>query len=186
MRHLQRALSLPMFATAIWLAWVLHFQSGPLGVLLFTIGAIALLAGVTQKRLRPAALIALLLLPFLPATGSTAPLTLPGAKPFSNQALAAAQATHQPVFIDITAAWCVTCLVNEHTTLAAPAMQSYLAAHHVKILVGDWTNRSQTITNFLAQNHRDGVPLYVYIPPAGPAKILPQILTPAIIESAIN
>jgi thiol:disulfide interchange protein DsbD len=186
MRHLQRALSLPMFATALWLAWVLNFQSGPFGVLLLALGAAALYLAVTKPRLRPAALVACLVLPILPTTAATPQLTLPNAKPFSESTLAAAQATHQPVLIDITAAWCVTCLVNEHSTLAAPKIQSYLAAHHVQLLVGDWTSRSQSITTFLAQNHRDGVPLYVYIPPTGPQKILPQILTPDIVESAIN
>lgn len=186
MRHLQRALSLPMFATAIWLAWVLQLQAGLWGVCLLGVGAVALYAAVTQRRRRPAALVAFLVLPILPTTAATPSLTLPNARPFSEAALAAAKSAQTPVLIDITAAWCVTCLVNEHGTLAAPKIQAFLAAHHVELLVGDWTSRSQSISQFLAENHRDGVPLYVYIPASGAPRILPQILTPAIVEAAIK
>jgi thiol:disulfide interchange protein DsbD len=186
MLQLQRALALPMFATALWLAWVLKFQAGLQGLLLLAIGAAGLYAAATQPRLRPAALAALLVIPFFhhPATGAA--LTLPGAEPYSAPRLASLQSAHQPVLIDMTAAWCVTCLVNDRTTLSAPAVQSALAARHVALLVGDWTNRNPAITAFLAAHHRDGVPLYVYVSPTGTAQTLPQLLTPNIIERAIN
>jgi thiol:disulfide interchange protein DsbD len=186
MIQLQRALSIPMFATALWLAWVLKFQAGLSGLLLLAIGAAGLYAAAAKPRLRPAALAALLVIPFFhqPATGAA--LALPGAQPFSAPRLAALQSAHQPVLIDMTAAWCVTCLVNDRTTLSAPDVQSALAAHHVKILVGDWTNRNAAITAYLAAHHRAGVPLYVYVSPDGGEQTLPQILTPAIVKHAIN
>jgi thiol:disulfide interchange protein DsbD len=186
MIRLQRALALPMFATFVWLAWVENFQTGLLGVALLALGAAALTLAATQRRLRPLALAALLILPFLRPTDAAPTLALPNAEPYTPTRLAALQAAKTPILIDMTAAWCVTCLVNDRTTLNAPEVQSTLAAHHVKLLVGDWTNRNPAITAFLAENHRAGVPLYVYLAPNTPPKILPQILTPNIIESAIN
>jgi thiol:disulfide interchange protein DsbD len=117
---------------------------------------------------------------------AAAPLTLPGAAPFSEARLEALRAAQQPVFIDMTAAWCVTCLVNERAALTAPAVQAAFAAHHVNVLVGDWTNRNSAITAYLQANQRDGVPLYVYYPGHGAPVVLPQILTPGIVESTIN
>ncbi|MDE8348320.1 MAG: protein-disulfide reductase DsbD family protein [Acidocella sp.] len=147
MRNLQRILSLPMFATFIWLAWVF----------------------VTQ--LNPAA----------PA------LSLPNAQPFSTAQLAQERAAGEPVFIDMTAAWCVTCLVNEHSSLTNPDVQAAFNAAHIKTLVGDWTNRSPEISAFLEANHRDGVPLYIYYPPNNGAPVtLPQILTPQIVLNTIK
>jgi thiol:disulfide interchange protein DsbD len=143
---LQRALSLPMFATGAWLVWVLFHQLG----------------------------------------AAATPLTLPGAEPFSEARLEALRAARQPVFIDMTAAWCVTCLVNERDTLTAPAVQAAFATHHVNVLVGDWTNRNPAITAYLQENQRDGVPLYVYYPAAGAPVILPQVLTPGIVDSTIS
>ncbi len=138
MLTLQRVLSLPMFATFIWLAWVF----------------------VTQ------------------VSASAAPLTLPNAEPFSQARLAQYRATNTPVFVDLTAAWCVTCLVNEHSSLETPQVQAAFAAAHIKTLVGDWTNRNPDISAYLETNHRDGVPLYVFYPAHGGPIILPQILTP--------
>jgi thiol:disulfide interchange protein DsbD len=183
---LQRALAIPMFATAAWLAWVLKFQAGLTGLLLLALGAATLTAAATTPRLRPAALAALLLLPFFRTTQTGATLTLPGAEPFSESRLAALKTANQPILIDMTAAWCVTCLVNDRTTLDSPEVQAALKSHHVKLLVGDWTNRSAAITGYLAENHRDGVPLYVYVAPNAPPKILPQILTPDIVEDALG
>jgi thiol:disulfide interchange protein DsbD len=186
MRHLQRALSLPMFATFAWLVWVEHFEANISGVLLLLLGATALTAALAARRLRPLALIAALTLPFFHTT-QAAPLTLPGAQPYSPATLAALRGSKTPVFIDLTAAWCVTCLVNERTTLESPKIQSAFAARHIQILVGDWTNRDAAITALLEANHRDGVPLYLYYPAgAQTPNTLPQILTPEIVLRAIN
>jgi DsbC/DsbD-like thiol-disulfide interchange protein/cytochrome c biogenesis protein CcdA len=182
---LQRALTIPMFATFAWLVWVEKFQTGFLGVALLVLGAAALALAAAKPRLRPLALASLLILPFLrPAAGPT--LTLPNAEPFTPTRLATLQSAKSPVLVDMTAAWCVTCLVNDRTTLQSPQVQAALKSHHVQILVGDWTNRDPDITAYLAQNHRAGVPLYVYISPTGAAQTLPQILTPGIVEEAVN
>lgn len=147
MLTLQRALSIPMFATFFWLAWVFITQLNP----------------------------------------ATAPLTLPNAAPYSQALLSQYRDEKQPVFIDLTAAWCVTCLVNEHSTLTAPSVQAAFTQAHIKTLVGDWTNRNPAITALLEANHRDGVPLYLYYPAGAATPItLPQILTPQIILNAIR
>jgi thiol:disulfide interchange protein DsbD len=186
MLHLQRALAIPMFATFIWLAWVEKYQTGITGIALLCAGAAALGLAATTPRRRPLALATLLILPFLHPTSQSATLTLPGAEPYSAARLAALTAAHQPVLIDMTAAWCVTCLVNDRTTLATGAVQATLKSHHVKLLIGDWTNRNPEITAFLTAHNQAGVPLYVYLAPNAPPKTLPQILTPTILNSAIN
>jgi thiol:disulfide interchange protein DsbD len=146
MRWMQRALSLPLFATSGWLAWVF----------------------------------------VLPLTHA-APLTLPGASPYTPAALAQARAAGQPVFVDLTAAWCVTCLINEHTTLDSPQVQAAFAAHHVAVLVGDWTQNSPDITALLTVNDRAGVPLYLYYAPGAAAPVtLPQVLTPGAVTAALG
>jgi len=175
---LQRTLSLPMFGTCVWLAWVLYRQAGPGGLLLLLLGSSALALGLARRGWRPAALAAILVLPFL-RTAPAAPLIfVPGASPYSAAALAGLRAAGTPVFIDMTAAWCVTCLVNERTTLESSAVRKSFAARGVKILVGDWTDRDPAISAFLQGNNREGVPLYVYYAPGAAPVILPQILTP--------
>ena len=77
----------------------------------------------------------------------------------------------------MTAAWCVTCLVNERLALAPQPVQDAFAARHVAYLRGDWTRQDPAITAFLRAHSRDGVPLYVFYPPKGDPVVLPQILT---------
>jgi thiol:disulfide interchange protein DsbD len=185
MLWLQRALALPMLATFAWLSWVLFRQSGGVGLSLLLLGAVLLAVALRLKP--PVALAALALLPFLHAAPAAQALTLPGAQPYSATRLAALRAANQPVFIDLTAAWCVTCLINETTSLSAPQVMRALAAHHAALLVGDWTDRDPAITALLAANHRAGVPLYLYYAPGAPsARILPQILSPGLVIATLS
>ena len=187
MLWLQRAFAVPMAATFLWLAWVLSHQAGPRGLTVLAGGTAILLLTLTMRRLRPLALICLALLPLLHREDSARALSLPDSEPYSAAELADLRAAHQPVFVDLTAAWCVTCLVNEETTLSTPAIQADFAAHHVQLLVGDWTNRNPEISALLAANNRDGVPLYLFYPADGGApKILPQVLDAAIVRAAIS
>ena len=101
-----------------------------------------------------------------------------GAEPFSPTRLAALRAAGRPVFVNMTAAWCVTCLVNERVAISSTEVQHAFAANHVAYLEGDWTRQNPAISNFLREYGRDGVPLYVYYPPHdGKPVVLPQILT---------
>jgi thiol:disulfide interchange protein DsbD len=185
MLWLNRLLAIPMLATFAWLAWVLTRQTGPTGFLVLIAGAALLLAVLSTKKFRPAALLLLFLFPLLRAAPATAALTLPGAAPYTAARLTTLRAGKTPVFVDLTAAWCVTCLVNDTTTLKNPAVQAAFAAHHIATLVGDWTEPNPEISALLAANNRDGVPLYLYFAPGADPQILPQLLTPAIVESAI-
>ena len=100
-----------------------------------------------------------------------------GAEPFSPARLAALRAEGRPVFVNMTAAWCVTCLVNERVAISSEAVRQAFAERRVTYLKGDWTRQDPEITDFLRENGRDGVPLYVYYPPHGQPAVLPQILT---------
>jgi len=101
--------------------------------------------------------------------------------PYSAVRLLELRTTHQPVFVDMTAAWCITCIFNEKNALARDEVQTLFRDHHITYMIGDWTNRNAAITDFLRQYGRVGVPLYVYFPAQGAPIILPQILTPQII-----
>ncbi len=192
MAGLRRALAVPMFLTALWLAWVLGRQAGVDGMTLGLAAALALgvalwWAGSRQALGRPAGLAplalalaavaggALLVRPSPPATlASAQPL---GAVPFSAEALAAARAAGRPAFAWFTADWCISCKANERGALSDPAVAAAFERAGVAVFVGDWTNGDPAITRFLASHGRAGVPFYLFQHADGRIEILPQILT---------
>ena len=203
---LRQALAFPMYAAAVWLLWVVSLQAGPTGVLTTASGmllvAFALWAlGLAQsragtgtsalgRRLATAsavlaglgAVAVLTTLATTPAaTASPSDRPQPDAsEPFTPRRLAELRAAGTPVFVNMTAAWCVTCIVNEQVALAQPAIREAFAAGGVTYLKGDWTRRDPAITDYLRAMGRDGVPLYVLYPGKAAAPvILPQILTEA-------
>jgi thiol:disulfide interchange protein DsbD len=109
-----------------------------------------------------------------------------GATPFSPARLAALRAAHRPVFVDMSAAWCITCLVNERVALSPAPVRAAMRRLGVTYLVGDWTRQDPAITAYLKQFGRTGVPLYVYYPAHGEPQVLPQILTQAEILARIG
>jgi thiol:disulfide interchange protein DsbD len=109
-----------------------------------------------------------------------------GSEPFSPKRLASLREAHRPVLVDMSAAWCITCLVNERVALSPQAVRDAFARHHVAYLKGDWTKQNPDITAFLHEYDRSGVPLYVYYPPQGDPQVLPQILTEADILGRIG
>lgn len=136
-----------------------------------------------------ALLTALALLPRLAQTGRDAApgaaqaTTLSGlpTEPFSEPRLAELRAAHRPVFVDMSAAWCVTCLVNEKVAFSSPEVRCAFKAGDVTVLRGDWTRYDPAITRYLASLGRDGVPLYAWYPKDGEARLLPQVLTPGVL-----
>lgn len=93
----------------------------------------------------------------------------------------------EPVFIDFTAKWCITCLMNEKTSLDTENFEALARQHNVNLFKADWTNRDEQIGAIIKQYGRSSVPLYVYYPPHNQAPvILPQILTPAILRKTLN
>ena len=109
-----------------------------------------------------------------------------GSEPYSAARLSELRAAHQPVFVNMTAAWCITCIFNEKNALGRAVVRDAFKASHIAYLVGDWTNRDAAITDFLAAYDRIGVPLYVYFPPRGTPVVLPQILTPEAIQTGLS
>lgn len=112
--------------------------------------------------------------------------------PFTTESFDAALAGNEPIFVDMTAAWCITCKVNEKVALSSDATQKLFAAKNMQVFVGDWTNKNAAITEFLRNHGRIGVPLYIYIGPRDLASglrpeaiTLPQLLTNGIIADAI-
>ena len=199
---LRGALAFPMYGAAVWLLWVISQQSGPDGVLaagagLLLVGFAAWAFGLAQKADgrwlgRGAALAALALavalLPGLtPAPAAQAMAQSEGAEPFTAARLASLRAQNRPVFVNMTAAWCVSCLVNERVALSPAAVRDAFAAHGVAYLKGDWTRGDPEITAYLRDHDRDGVPLYVFYPPGdGAPTVLPQILTQGEVLDQLN
>ena len=92
----------------------------------------------------------------------------------------------QPIFIDFTAKWCITCLANEKLALDSKDFANLVKKYNIKLFKADWTNKSQTITDALAKYGRNSIPLYVYYSSSGDYVLLPQLLTPSIIKEYIN
>jgi thiol:disulfide interchange protein len=110
----------------------------------------------------------------LTAGGAPGPET---SEPFSPTRLAQLQGEGRPVFVNMTAAWCISCLVNERVALSPSAVREAFGKAKVAYLKGDWTKQDPTISQFLREHDRDGVPLYVFYPPGGAPVVLPQILS---------
>jgi thiol:disulfide interchange protein DsbD len=128
-----------------------------------------------------------------PATAASASggpsqgVSFEGWEKFSRQRMTEAAAAGKPVFVDFTAAWCITCLVNERVALETPATRKAFEQTGTVKLKGDWTNRDPEITSLLKELGRAGVPLYLYwAPGAERPKILPQVLTEAAILSELH
>jgi thiol:disulfide interchange protein DsbD len=202
MERLKHALALPMYAAAAFLAWVVWHAAGTLGLLaVLAAGGLLIVAGLIWGRhqrgvassthragglgaFATAGLIVALLALHAPAPP---PMTLAaGSEPFSQARLDALRAAHRPVLVDMSAAWCITCLVNERVALAPAPVRAAFAQHGVAYLVGDWTRQDPGITAFLRQYGRNGVPLYVYFPAQGAPQVLPQILTQAAVLAQIG
>ena len=193
---LRQALAFPMYGAAVWLVWVLAQETGAkeLMALLSAMVTLAFAAWVwgasrnanTRWRMLGsfAAIIALAsALALLPLTASGKPakaaaISAIPSESYSAARLAQLREENRPVFVDATAAWCITCLVNERVALSSDAVREALAKKHVAFLVADWTNRDPEITALLTAHGRSGVPLYLFYPAGGgAARVLPQILT---------
>jgi len=208
METLKQVLAFPMFAAAAWLVWVLSVQTGPRGVASVLAGSVLVAFALWlreraphlrpgQRRLALAMLLATLggaaylgvatvrLSAPAQSLGAETGRQLPS-EPYSPERLAAARAELRPVFVNMTAAWCITCLVNERVALDTAGVKGLFSAADVLYLKGDWTNRDPAITRYLAEYERNGVPLYVFYPVNGEPKVLPQILTEDIVQGAVR
>ncbi len=197
METLKQALAFPLYATVVWLVWVLSLQAGADGVLgagavLIAVGFAAWLAGMTQagRAFRYVFAAAAVVVTFSlagpmidfaqdarqgePRAGASAEV----GEPFSMARLEELRAQGQPVFVNFTAAWCITCKVNEEVALNSEAFRQALQRGNIAYLVGDWTNQDPEISQMLEKFDRAGVPLYLlYAGNGEPPRMLPQILT---------
>jgi thiol:disulfide interchange protein len=109
-------------------------------------------------------------------------------QPFTPALVAVSRAQGKPVFIDFTASWCLSCQVNERLILDRADVQQRLRDSGAVLIRADWTNQDPDITQTLAALGRSGVPTYALYPadPAAPAHVLPEVLTPGIVMSALN
>jgi thiol:disulfide interchange protein/DsbC/DsbD-like thiol-disulfide interchange protein len=192
MERVRNVLAFPMFGAAAWLAWVLAQQSGATGVLALLALATALAFAIVVARwgriwlIVGAGVLALtVLFAWKPLTEVHAPAA--SAQSWSAARVAELRAQGRPVFVNFTAAWCITCKVNEATTFSSPRVRDVMRAHGVVYLEADWTNRNDAIAAELAAHGRAGVPLYLYYPPGGGAAVvLPQILSETALVNAIG
>jgi thiol:disulfide interchange protein DsbD len=205
MVRFKQFLAFPMYATAAWLIWVLSLQAGADAAFLATLGLIAVAFACWALPTPPpvrgparALSVALVIVSLAGAGGllgwaSHAPKAPQQAavsglsESYSDARLVAYRNAGRTVFVNMTAAWCITCKVNERVALSGESFAQLLSRHDVAYLQGDWTNRNPEITRFLERFGRLGVPLYVIFPAAGgDPLVLPQILKPGAVGDALS
>ena len=206
MDTLKQVLAFPIYATVAWLIFVLSQQVGPGGLFAALIGLVligfaawtwrwAVMGEGWPRRLgqglAAAALSCLAALSWSitsdPGPGERATASSSGgAERYSQARLDQLRSEDRPVFVNMTAAWCITCIVNERVVLSRPAIQAAFEGKRIVYLKGDWTNQNPEITRLLEQHGRSGVPLYVVYSGRGEPKVLPQILTESIVLEGLS
>ncbi len=206
----KQAMAFPLLATVVWLVWVLGQQAGVdailgtlAGLLLVTFALWLRARFATGSRSRAVRRFAVATSVVLSVAGLATALALRGAdagdaaatehrdlygnawRPYSAAALAELRAAGSPVFVDFTAAWCLTCKVNEHVVFSSEEVREAFAERGVALLRADWTSRDDEITRALASFGRSGVPLYVLYGAGEEPRILPSILTRGIVLEAL-
>jgi thiol:disulfide interchange protein DsbD len=207
---LKQAVSVPIFATVIWLAWVIAtaYGAGLLAALLASFLLLAIAgwflgrwparrwATVVAGLILLTALVACIMAPrefsgapsFAPAQSASGSAAARSAwQPWSADAVQHALAAGQPVFVDFTASWCLSCQVNERVAVDRPEVMQAFTAANVVLLRADWTRQDPAITQALTDLGRSGVPVYaLYTPGQSTPQLLPQVLTPGIVTGALS
>jgi DsbC/DsbD-like thiol-disulfide interchange protein/cytochrome c biogenesis protein CcdA len=196
MRRLQRFLAIPMAASAVAALWLLYRLGGQQGLIAgLAWGAIliALLVafGFAQRAGRNVGIavtalglvFAVVAVGTSPKQGAVAASASSGAEPWSEARVTNYIQQGKPVFVYFTADWCLSCKVNEATSIDRSEVRDAFSKAGVKVLAGDWTNGDPAITRFLESRGRAGVPYYLWYAPGRDPQELPQVLTPAMLIS---
>lgn len=208
MELLKQAISIPIFGTAIWMVWLYTEVTGSnatafllVAFLLLAIAGWALGRWPAQRKGMIAAVILILLSIALPwyagrifgqttLSGSQSTQAQSGSiwQPYTPERLAAALAAHQPVFVDFTADWCLSCQVNQRLVLDRADVQKRLKNSGLLLLKADWTHHDPAITEALRKLGRSGIPTYaIYSGQPGTEPILlPEVITPSIVFAALD
>jgi thiol:disulfide interchange protein DsbD len=206
MERFKQIMAFPMFATVVWLIWVLAQQvdANSIGLALAALvlmGMAAWALGLSQRGVRGFRWVALgtaglAVYAVLGATGTDATAapesrangkaSAAGWEPWSKAENDRLVADGKPVFVDFTAAWCVTCQANKQLVLNKDAVNRAFDAKGVVRMRADWTNRDETITRELARFNRNGVPLYVLYDGKGQVRVLPELLTEGKVLEALS
>lgn len=205
METLRQALAFPLYLTAAWLLWVLGRQRGADAIAWALVAAVAVAFAAwawsrSQHRFQlwsaPALLAAIAALAWSvqtihrlprPQDAERATSTVDASQvAYSAERLATLRAAGRVVFVNMTADWCVTCKANEKTVLGAADFRDALAAANAVYMKGDWTDVDPEITAFLQSHGAVGVPLYVVYPRSGEPRVLPTVLTPALVREALR
>ncbi len=165
-----------MFLSVLWLIWILEQQ---VSLFIFSTSLVLIAIAIIVLFLRKSKQtqfwdFVLLLLVLLSLLG---PTFQPESKSVELDSIESYLSAGSPVFVDVTAAWCITCKVNEKTVLKTAEMQAFFSKHNITFLEFDWTNKNENITSYLNQFNRNGVPLYVFYISGKDPVVLPQLLT---------
>jgi thiol:disulfide interchange protein DsbD len=198
METLKQLLAFPLYGTAIWLLWVAGRQTGVNTMTAALSGALMLALGLWlwnhhwwRKALAVGCLAAALGLGSLhgldTSSGGATELAR-GKVAWSEQEVAALRSTGKPVFVDVTADWCITCMANETAVLLTDDVIQAFADHGVVYMVADWTNQDADIAALLKKHGRNGIPLYLmYSADTSAAPlVLPQLLTKDAVLQALK
>ena len=195
METLKELLAFPLYATAVWLLWVAGKQAG-VDTMATALGGLVMLAlGLWLYRgshlRRFIALVCIGLALFLATLRGPTPeagteVRREGTVVWSETALQGLLDEGVPVFVDVTADWCITCLANEQAVLFTDSMTAAFEERGVVYMVADWTQYDPVIGTFVNSHGRSGIPLYVMYPPNADPFILPQLLTSGIVRDALD
>lgn len=206
METFKQILAFPMYGAAAWLVWVVAQQVGPMGLAATLAGMICVafaawlygrsnmagnraqvvFASLAAISVAGGIFLASVPQPLAGSPSNSAPSESARWEPYSPDRLSTLRANGEPVFVNFTAAWCITCLMNERAVISTEDVQQAISDNGVVYLKADWTNRDPAITAALDSFGRSGVPLYVLYDRSGQPQVQPQILTRGSFVEALN
>ncbi|HET8904831.1 MAG TPA: protein-disulfide reductase DsbD [Saccharospirillum sp.] len=197
MNVFRQLMAFPLFATVLWLLWVLIELQGTTVLLSVGVGLILLTMaiwpalsvssgnGLVARYAKRSIRVALVAVAFFMVFDQRPQTDI--WQPYDAAMLDSYQMLGQPVFLNVTAAWCITCKANERVALSGDGFEALVKQQGVQLIKADWTNPSPEVDALISRFDRQGVPLYAYFPgDGGPVQLLPQVLTPGLIERTFS